>query len=81
MNQQTLCIYTDARSDKVGELTKSPRACLPFGALGSSRWTGWNWTIVDIDEPVSPAVSCMLEAKRSWSHVQAGIDSSNSSRA
>ena len=37
--------------------------------------------MVDIDERVSPAVSCMLEAKRSWSHVQAGIDTGNSSRA
>ena len=30
INQQTLCIYTDARSEKVGELTKSPRAVFAF---------------------------------------------------
>jgi hypothetical protein len=29
-NQQTLCFYTDARSTKVSELTKEPKAVLAF---------------------------------------------------
>jgi general stress protein 26 len=38
-NQQTLCFYTDARSAKVSELTKEPKAVLAF-------WSGGlNWQL------------------------------------
>ena len=38
-NQQTLCFYTDARSTKVSELTKEPKAVLAF-------WSGrLNWQL------------------------------------
>lgn len=38
-NQQTLCFYTDARSAKVSELTKEPKAALTF-------WSGrLNWQL------------------------------------
>ena len=38
-NQQTLCFYTDARSTKVSELTKEPKAALTF-------WSGrLNWQL------------------------------------
>ena len=38
-NQQTLCFYTDARSTKVSELTKEPKAVRPF-------WSGLlNWQL------------------------------------
>ena len=38
-NQQTLCFYTDARSAKVSELTKEPKAVLAF-------WSGrLNWQL------------------------------------
>ena len=40
MDQKTLCIYTDARSDKVGELTKSPRAVFAFW---SARLLEMDW--------------------------------------
>ena len=38
-NQQTLCFYTDARSAKVSEITKEPKAVLAF-------WSGrLNWQL------------------------------------